>query len=87
MQFNAAVIRDHGVNFAVVIVKPSVLRSPQEAVKAQVAFAPAFRGIPVVLMAQDNQGTPSFHGRQDLIGLLSDVNLDNVPWKVYSYGR
>ena len=87
MQFNAAVIRDHGVNFAVVIVKPSVLRSPQDATKAQVAFAPAFRGMPVVLMAQDDSGVPSFHGRQDLVGFLRDINLDYAPWKVYSYGR
>ena len=87
MQFNAAVIKDGRTNFAVVIVKPGVLRSPQEAVRAQVAFAPAFRGMPVVLMAQDDQGVPSFHGRQDLVGFLRDINLDYVSWRVYSYGR
>ena len=87
MQFNGAVIRDHGVNFAVVIVKPSVLRSPQEAVKAQVAFAPSFRGMPVVLMAQDDAGVPTFHGRNDLVGFLRDVNLDQVRWRVYDSGR
>jgi len=87
MQFNAAVIKDGRTNFAVVIVKPSVLSSAQEAVKAQVAFAPAFRGMPVVLMAQDEKGVPSFHGRQDLVGFLRDVNLDYVRWRVYDYGR
>ena len=87
MQFNAAVIKDGRTNFAVVIVKPSVLSSPQTAVKAQVAFAPAFRGMPVVLMAQDESGVPSFHGRQDLVGFLRDVNLDYVKWRVYNYGR
>lgn len=84
MQCYGAVIRDHGVNFAVVIVKPGVLRTPQEAVKAQVAFAPAFRGMPVVLMAQDEKGVPSFHGRQDLVGFLRDVNLDYLKWRVYT---
>jgi hypothetical protein len=84
MQCYGAVIRDHGVNFAVVIVKPGVLRTPQEAVKAQVAFAPAFRGMPVVLMAQDEKGVPSFHGRQDLVGFLREVNLDYVKWRVYT---
>jgi hypothetical protein len=84
MQFNGAVMKDGRTNFAVVIVKPSVLRTPQEAVKAQVAFAPAFRGMPVVLMAQDENGAPSFHGRQDLIGFLRDVNLDYVKWRVYT---
>jgi hypothetical protein len=84
MQCYGAVVRDHGINFAVVIVKPGVLRTAQEAVKAQVAFAPAFRGMPVVLMAQDEKGVPSFHGRQDLVGFLRDVNLDYLKWKVYT---
>jgi hypothetical protein len=87
MQFNATVIKDGRMNFAVVIVKPSVLRSTQEAIRAQVAFAPAFHGLPVVLMAQDDKGVPSFHGRQDLVGFLRDINLDHVGWKVYSAGR
>jgi len=84
MQFTAAVVRDRRANFAVVIVRPSVLRSAQEATKAQLAYAPSFRGIPVVLMAQDESGAPTFHGRQDLIGFLRDTNLDYMPWKVYS---
>lgn len=84
MQFNAAVIRDRNVNFAVVIVRPSVLRSATEATKAQMLFAPAFRGMPVVLMAQDEMGTPTFHGRPDLVGFLQSTNLDYVHWRVYS---
>ena len=53
MRFNATVIRGQGVTFAVVIVKSYVLRSLPECTKAQLAFAPAFPGLPIVLMAQD----------------------------------
>lgn len=84
MQFTGAVLRDRRLNFAVAIVKPNVLRSPHEATRVQLAFAPAFRGLPVVLMAQDEVGTPTFHGRADLIEILRQMNLDQVHWKVFS---
>lgn len=87
MRFHAAVIRDWGVKFAVVIVQPQLLRSPNEATKAQIAFAPAFPGVPIVLMAQDSAGIPSFHGRKDLVALAHDIQLDAIPWQEYSYGR
>jgi hypothetical protein len=84
MQFTGAVVRDRSFNFAVAIVKPTVLRSTHEATKVQLAFAPVFRGMPVVLMAQDEVGTPTFHGRADLVEILRHTNLDQVHWKVYS---
>lgn len=87
MRFNAAVIRDWGVTFAVVIVKPQVLRSTHEATKAQVAFAPAFRELPIVLMAQDSAGVPIFHGRQDLVALMSNMQMAAIRWREYNYGR
>lgn len=87
MRFHAAVIKDWSTTFAVVIVRPELLRSVHEATRAQVAFAPAFRGLPIVLMAQDQKGIPSFHGRKDLVALMSDIQLDAVRWREYSYGR
>jgi hypothetical protein len=87
MRFHAAVIRDWGVRFAVVIVKPQLLQSPHHATKAQIAFAPAFPGVPIVLMAQDPTGAPIFHGRKDLVALVHDIQLDAVKWREYSYGR
>ncbi|HUQ19510.1 MAG TPA: hypothetical protein VM099_07840 [Gemmatimonadaceae bacterium] len=84
MQFTGAVVRDRRFNFAVAIVRPTVLRSTVEATKVQLAFAPVFRGMPLVLMAQDEVGTPTFHGRADLVEILKHTNLDQVHWKVYS---
>jgi hypothetical protein len=87
MRFHATVIKDWNTTFAVVIVKPELLRSVHEATRAQVAFAPAFRGLPIVLMAQDKNGVPHFHGRKDLVALVSGIQLDSVKWREYSYGR
>lgn len=87
MKFHAAVVRDWGVKFAVVIVQPQIIQSPSEATKAQLAFAPAFPGVPIVLMAQDSTGAPFFHGRKDLIALAHDIPLDAIQWREYSYGR
>ena len=87
MRFSAAVIREQGVTFAVVIVKPHTLRSTHEATRAQIAFAPAFPGVPIVLMAQDSMGAATFHGRNDLVAFLSNIQPDAIRWREYSYGR
>ena len=87
MRFHAAVIRDWGVKFAVVIVQPQLIQSTHSATKAQMAFAPAFPGVPIVLMAQDPKGAPIFHGRKDLVALVHDIQLDAIRWTEYQYGR
>lgn len=85
MQFEGAVIKEQGITFAVVVVKATVLNSTQRAKEAIRAFGPAFPGLPVVLMAQDGRGRPTYYGREDLSGFLSRVSLSAIPWKRYSY--
>jgi hypothetical protein len=58
-----------------------------EATRTQIAFPPVFPGVPIVLMAQDSMGAPTFHGRKDLVAFLSNVQLDAITWREYSYGR
>jgi hypothetical protein len=83
MRFQGAVIKEQGVTFAVVIVKRHVIDSTTEAQRAILAFAPLFPGLPIVLMAQDHQGLPTYYGRQDLSRFMANVPLDAVPWKEY----
>ena len=87
MRFNAAVLRDRSVTFAVVIVKPDILKSMHEATRQQIGLAPAFPGIPIVLMAQDDSGAPIFHGRKDLVSFMGNVRLDAIRWREYRHGR
>jgi hypothetical protein len=84
MTFQGAVIREQGVTFAVVIVKKHVIDSSTEAGRAIADFQPVFPGVPVVLMAQDYRGTPTYYGRQDIARFLADVSLEAIPWKQYT---
>jgi hypothetical protein len=83
MKFQGAVIKEQGVTFAVVIVKKSVIDIPTEAKKAIKSFLPLFPGIPVLLMAQDTRGVPTYYGRKDIAIFMASVPLQSIPWKEY----
>jgi hypothetical protein len=83
-QFEGAVIREQGVTFAVVVVRPSVLHNSFEASKAIQSFQPVFPGLPIVLMAQDGRGRPTYFGRRDLSKFMANVPLRAVPWRRYT---
>lgn len=69
-----------------VMVKPDILGSIQEATRQQIGLAPAFPGIPIVLMAQDPSGIPIFHGRKDLVSFMGNIRLDAIRWREYRHG-
>lgn len=84
MTLDGAVIREQGINFAVVIVKRDVLSTPTAAEDAIRAFAPVFGGLPVVLMAQDGRGRPTYYGRKDIARFMAGVPLGAVRWKRFT---
>jgi hypothetical protein len=84
MTFQGAVIREQGVTFAVVIVQKHVIDSSAEASRAIAGFQPVFPGLPVVLMAQDFRGAPTYYGRQDIARFLASLPLEAIPWKQYT---
>lgn len=84
MQFEGAVIREQGVTFAVVVVKRQTLDDQAQAQEVIQQFAPMFGGVPVVLMAQDSRGTPTYFGRRDLSRFLANVPMRAIPWKRYT---
>lgn len=84
MQFEGAHITEQGVTFAIVIVKPHVLHSPQEQRSARALGIRAFGAIPIILMAQDSRGVPTYQGRPDIVRFLSRINMARVPWKKYT---
>jgi len=85
MQFEGAVIKEQGVTFAIVIVKPSVLNNSIEYDNARSFFSPIFPGIPIILMAQSSGGTPTYQGRTDIVKFLVNIHPSRIPWKRYSY--
>lgn len=83
MRVQGAVIREQGQTFAIVVVKQHVVQNQTEAARMISTFFPAF-GVPVVLMAQDSRGTPTYFGRRDIARFLSNVPLNSIPWREYT---
>ena len=83
MRVRGAVIREQGQTFAVVAVKPHVVQNCVAATDAIRSFAPVF-GVPVVLMAQDGCGRPTYYGRPDIARFMARVPLRMIPWREYA---
>lgn len=84
MRFQGALVKEQGTTFAIVIVKKHVISSGSERSRAIAAFQPAFPGVPIVLMAQDSRGVPTYYGRQDISRFLSRIPVSAIPWREYS---
>lgn len=83
MQFQGAVLKEQGVTFAIVIVKSYVLNSSDRENVRQ-SFAPYFPNMPIILMAQDSRGVPTYHGRTDIAKFLANLHISQIPWKRYT---
>ncbi len=84
MEFEGALIHEQGVRFAVVVVREAVLRDRRQVAEVSRRFSPAFGGVPVVLMAQNSRGVPTYFGRPDLARFLSRVPVQAIPWKRFT---
>lgn len=84
MRLQGAIIKEQGITFAVVIVKQHVVSISSEANEAIASFQPLFPGIPLVLMAQDSRGTPTYYGRRDIADFMANVPLSSIPWREYT---
>ncbi len=84
MKFNGAVILEQGINFAIVLVKKSVLSSNIETNKSRDFFQPYFSGSILVLAAQDSSGRFEYKGRKDLVDFLAKLHPSKIPWKEYT---
>lgn len=83
MNFQGALVTEQGVTFAIVIVKPHVIQNSFTARETLRGFAPRFPGVPVVLMAQDYRGVPTYYGRKDIVNFLANVPMECIPWREY----
>ena len=84
MKVQAAAISVKGVNFAVALVAMDLVNNPGEADMAIQSLQPTFGGVPVVLMAQREDGSPVYYGDEDLVRSLAFVPVERMPWKEYS---
>ena len=84
MKIQGAAISLQGVNFAIAVVDMGLVNTHGEADMAIERISPSFGGVPVVLMAQKEDGSPVYYGDEDLVRSLADVPIDKMPWKEYS---
>ena len=85
IKFQGAVIKEQGTTFAVVVVKPSVLQFSSEAEDASRSFSRYFPGVPIILMAQNSRGIPTYLGRRDIVNFLANIHISRIPWKEYTF--
>lgn len=78
--WQAALVREQGVNFAVVAVKDHVIANHAEADRLIQALSLRF-GCPVVLLGAQRHRT---YGRSDIVRFLRNVHLGRLPWRQVS---
>lgn len=85
MEIDAALIKEQGVEFAIIVVKSSITSNPTLAEDTIIEFGKYFSDFPIVLMSQDFKGIPTYYGRTDIVDFLINVPLDIMPWKRYTF--
>lgn len=86
LEFQGSIIREQGVTFAIVVVKRHVIDNRNEANEMiQAIGMQVFRGLPVILMAQDSRGIPTYYGRDDIVRFLANIHPGRIPWKKYRF--
>lgn len=80
MTIEAALVKEQGVTFAVVPVKPHILASPAARNSTMAGLQPHWPGAHIVLMARDVRGRPKYFGRPDIVRFLSNTPVEALPW-------
>lgn len=80
-KFDIALVREQGVDFAVVNVKRRVLDDRRAQENLATTLAPHVGAIPVVFMSEDSRGRATYVGRRDLVRFLSNVFVEQLPWR------
>lgn len=83
MQIYGAVIVEQGITFAIVSVRQSATIYTSRLIKTRQELSQFFPNMPIILMSQDNNGTPHYYGRKDIVAFLKTIRVDQIPWKTY----
>lgn len=76
-QWQIALIREQGVNFAVAAVQDYVISNRHQADKVVSALSLRL-GQPVVLIGASRHGT---YGRRDIVSFLQNIHPSRMPWR------
>lgn len=84
MDVQAAAISVQGNNLVIVLVGMDMVSNAGEADMAIDTLQPKFGNVPVILMAQREDTSPVYYGDQNLVSMLGDIPVDDMPWKEYA---
>ena len=82
-QVEAAAISIQGQRLLIVLVPLALVSSAGEADMRIADLRARFDNIDVLLMGQEDDGSPHYHGHPILVELVSDLPIDKMPWKTY----
>ncbi|MCB8818715.1 MULTISPECIES: hypothetical protein [Desulfosporosinus] len=82
-QIDGAVVKEQDITFAIVVVKPHIIKSSVETQAARDAYRHIFPGMPIILMGENAEGKPAYYGRKDIVKFLAKVDPHRIPWKRY----
>jgi hypothetical protein len=82
MTVDGAIIKEQGVTFGVIVVKPHALNDAAGRDDLVHKASHLFGGLPTILMAQSGRQA-RYYGRPDLVRFMRTVPLTAVPWKRY----
>jgi len=74
--------REQGGSFVVVVVSQAMLGSSDDQADVEALLGSEYGPVPIVFMAQDAGGAPTYLGRPDLVDFLSQsVLVEELPWQ------
>jgi len=50
----------------------------------RLGFMHYFGNIPIILMAQNQKGIPTYESRKDIVHFLANIHPSKIPWKHYT---
>ena len=87
MNFQGALIKEQGVVFGIIVVPPHVLNNSAEASSVREIGVRTFGPVPIILMAQNSRGVPTYLGRKDIVNFLANVPVQAIPWREYTLAK
>jgi hypothetical protein len=81
MKMHVAQVRDGSLEFAVVVVRPSLMSGTTRERDGAVEALSDQLGVPAVLMIRNSRGVPTFYGRPDLVESLACRCLEELSWR------
>ena len=78
MKIIGAKVKEQGVTFGIIQVKPYVLNNRVERTNIQRFATSLFGNIPIILAGADSSKIKYF-GRRDIVSFLSNINSQSIP--------